>query len=75
MGHSQAVLGSSRPLLPLCCRAMAKDLRLPPKPSATPPPILPRVPTQVNGMPAFRHQLVPGTQLRFDGEWKVLCAL
>ena len=27
--------------------------------------------TQVNGMPAFRHQLVPGTQLRFDGEWKV----
>ncbi len=26
---------------------------------------------QVNGMPAFRHQLVPGTQLRFDGEWKV----
>ena len=35
----------------------------------------PRVPPQVNGMPAFRHQLVPGTQLRFDGEWKVLCAL
>jgi len=33
------------------------------------------VPTQVNGMPAFRHQLMPGTQLRFDGEWKVLCAL
>ena len=31
----------------------------------------PRAPTQVNGMPAFRHQLVPGTQLRFDGEWKV----
>ena len=27
--------------------------------------------TQVNGKPAFRHQLVPGTQLRFDGEWKV----
>ena len=72
MGHSQAVLGSSRPLLPLCCRAMAKDRRLP---SATPPPILPRVPTQVNGMPAFRHQLMPGTQLRFDGEWKVLCAV
>ena len=44
-------------------------------PSATPPPIFPRVPTQVNGMPAFRHQLVPGTQLRFDGEWKVLSAL
>ena len=40
-----------------------------------PPPILPRVPTQVNGMPAFRHQLMPGTQLRFDGEWKVLWAL
>ena len=40
-----------------------------------PPPTLPRVPTQVNGMPAFRHQLMPGTQLRFDGEWKVLCAL
>ena len=54
---------------------MAKDLRLPSKPSAAPPPILPRVPTQVNGMPAFRHQLVPGTQLRFDGEWKVLSAL
>ena len=25
-------------------------------------------------MPAFRHQLMPGTQLRFDGEWKVLWA-
>ena len=51
------------------------SLRLPSKPSAAPPAILPRVPTQVNGMPAFRHQLMPGTQLRFDGEWKVLWAL
>ena len=56
------------------CMAHA-SLRLRSKPSVAPPPILPRVPTQVNGMPAFRHQLMPGTQLRFDGEWKVLCAL
>ena len=38
---------------------------------AAQPPNVPRAPSQVNGMPAFRHQLVPGTQLRFDGEWKV----
>ena len=50
------------------------SLRLPSKPSPHHHQSSP-VPTQVNGMPAFRHQLMPGTQLRFDGEWKVLWAL
>ena len=54
-------------------RACVHDPHLVPTQSlcAAQPPIIPRAPTQVNGMPAFRHQLVPGTQLRFDGEWKV----
>ena len=54
-------------------RACVHDAHLVPTQSlcAAQPPIIPRAPTQVNGMPAFRHQLVPGTQLRFDGEWKV----